>query len=147
MTPTQITLVRESWEDILPMADEAAGLLYARIFALDPSLEAMFKGDLREQGRKVMSMITVAVNSLTRLESIVPAVQALGRRHAGYGVEDRHYDVVETALVWTLAQGLGAGFTREVEDAWRTAYGALANTMKQAANHTEEHHAIESAAE
>lgn len=140
MTPTQITLVRESWQDILPMADEAAGLLYARLFALDPSLEAMFKGDLREQGRKVMSMITVAVNSLTRLESIVPAVQALGRRHAGYGVEDRHYDVVETALIWTLAQGLGAGFTREVEDAWRTAYGALANTMKQAANNSDEHH-------
>ena len=106
-------------------------MLYARIFALDPSLEAMFKADLREQGRKVMSMITVAVNSLTRLESIVPAVQALGRRHAGYGV----------------------GFTREMEDAWRTAYGALANTMKQAANNSdehhngrEEHHAIESAA-
>jgi hemoglobin-like flavoprotein len=146
MTPRQIVLVQESWKDVIPMADEAAGLLYARLFALDPSLEAMFKGDMREQGRKVMSMIAVAVNSLTRLESIVPAVQALGRRHAGYGVENRHYDVVESALLWTLEQGLGAGFTREVEDAWRTAYRVLANTMKQAANHREEHHAIASAA-
>jgi hemoglobin-like flavoprotein len=58
-------------------------------------------------------------------------VQALGRRHAGYGVEDRHYAVVESALLWTLKEGLGSEFTPEVEDAWRTAYGVLASTMKQ----------------
>jgi hemoglobin-like flavoprotein len=77
-------------------------------------------------------MISVAVNSLARLDSVVPAVQALGRRHAGYGVEDRHYAIVESALIWTLGQGLGDAFTKEVEDAWRTAYGVLASTMKQA---------------
>jgi hemoglobin-like flavoprotein len=146
MTPAQITLVQESWKRVVPMGEQAAGLLYARLFALDPSLEVLFKGDLREQGRKVMSMISVAVNSLTRLESIVPAVQALGRRHAGYGVEDRHYTTVEDALVWTLRQGLGAGFTKELEEAWRSAYGILASTMKQAANQREERHASESAA-
>lgn len=146
MTPKQIALVQESWNRVQPIADAAAELLYARLFALDPSLKVLFKGDMRGQGRKVMAMITVAVSSLTRLESIVPAVQALGRRHAGYGVEERHYTVVESALIWTLAQGLGAGFTREVEDAWRTAYGVLATTMKQAAGNREENHATESAA-
>jgi hemoglobin-like flavoprotein len=137
MTPKQIALVQDSWKRVVPMGDQAAGLLYARLFALDPSLEALFKGDMREQGRKVMSMISVAVNSLTRLESIVPAVQALGRRHARYGVEDRHYATVEDALVWTLRQGLGAGFTKEVEEAWRTAYGILATTMQQGSSQRE----------
>lgn len=147
MTPRQIALVQESWNKVQPLADAAAELLYARLFALDPSLEVLFKGDMREQGRKVMAMISVAVSSLSRLESIVPAVQALGRRHAGYGVEERHYAVVESALVWTLEQGLGAGFTREVEDAWRTAYGVLATTMKQGSKQArEESHATESAA-
>lgn len=146
MTPAQIALVQESWKRIVPMGDQAAGLLYARLFALDPSLEALFKGDLREQGRKVLSMISVAVNSLTRLESIVSAVQALGRRHAGYGVEDRHYATVEDALVWTLRQALGAGFTKEVEEAWRTAYGILATTMQQAANQREGRYADQPAA-
>jgi hemoglobin-like flavoprotein len=131
MTPKQIALVQHSWKQVLPVADAAAGLFYGRLFALDPSVRALFKGDMKEQGQKVMTMITFAVNSLTRLESIVPGVRALGRRHAGYGVEDRHYAVVESALLWTLKEGLGSEFTPEVEDAWRTAYGVLASTMKQ----------------
>jgi hemoglobin-like flavoprotein len=131
MTPKQIALVQDSWKQVLPVADSAAALFYSRLFTLDPSVRALFKGDMKEQGRKVMTMITFAVNSLTRLESIVPGVQALGRRHAGYGVEDRHYAVVESALIWTLKEGLGSVFTKEVEDAWRTAYGVLASTMKQ----------------
>ena len=102
-----------------------------RQIALEPSLKRLFKGDMQEQGRKVMSMISVAVSSLTRLESIVPAVQALGRRHAGYGVQPRHYATVGAALIWTLEQGLGKAFTKEVEDAWRAAYGVLAATMQQ----------------
>jgi hemoglobin-like flavoprotein len=131
MTPKQIALVQESWKHVEPIAGVAAELFYARLFALEPSLRALFKGDMSQQGRKLMSMISVAVGSLERLDELVPAVQALGRRHTGYGVEERHYTVVESALVWTLGQGLGARFTKEVEHAWRVAYGVLASRMKQ----------------
>ena len=141
MTPREIVLVQASWRQVQPLAEPAAAMFYARLFELDPSLTRLFKGDMKEQGRKVMAMIGVAVKALTRLESVVPAVQALGRRHAGYGVEERHYAVVEEALVWTLGQGLGTIFTNEVENAWRSAYGVLATTMKQAANRKEEIHA------
>jgi hemoglobin-like flavoprotein len=33
----------------------------------------------------------------------------------------------------TLAQGLGEAFTDEVREAWATAYGLLADTMRDAA--------------
>jgi hemoglobin-like flavoprotein len=130
VTPRQIALVQESWKRVQPIADKAAELFYMRLFSLEPSVRRLFKGDMVEQGRKLMSMISVAVNSLARLETIVPAVQALGRRHAGYGVKKHHYTVVEAALLWTLAQGLGEKFTREIEEAWRTAYRVLATTMQ-----------------
>jgi hemoglobin-like flavoprotein len=130
VTPRQIALVQESWKRVQPLADKAAELFYMRLFSLEPSVRRLFKGDMVEQGRKLMSMISVAVNSLARLETIVPAVQALGRRHAGYGVKKHHYTVVEAALLWTLAQGLGEKFTREIEEAWRTAYRVLATTMQ-----------------
>jgi hemoglobin-like flavoprotein len=78
-------------------------------------------------------MISVAVAGLTRLDTIVPAVQDLGRRHVGYGVKDKHYDTVATALVFTLEKGLGDAFTPEVKEAWVTTYGVLAKTMKDAA--------------
>jgi len=132
MTPKQIALVQASWKQVQPIADQAAALFYSRLFTLEPSVKRLFRGDMQEQGKKLMQMIGVAVNSLARLETIVPAVRALGRRHAGYGVEARHYSVVGAALIWTLAQGLGKDFTQEVEDAWRTAYRVLADTMQQA---------------
>ncbi len=133
MTPQQITLVKSSWQQVLPIKETAAELFYNQLFTLDPSLKALFKGDMKEQGKKLMTMITVAVNALDKLETIVPAVQDLGRRHAGYGVKDAHYDTVAGALLWTLGKGLGDGFTEEVKQAWVAAYTILASTMKQAA--------------
>jgi hemoglobin-like flavoprotein len=98
-----------------------------------PALRPFFKGDMAEQGRKLMSMIGVAVANLGKLDVIVPAVRDLGRRHVGYGVRQAHYDTVGTALVWTLEQGLGDDFTPETRQAWVEAYTILAGTMQQAA--------------
>ena len=133
MTPDEITKVRSSFAKVVPIKDAAAGLFYGRLFELDPSLKPLFKGDIKEQGAKLMAMIATAVAGLDRLDTIVPAVQALGRRHVGYGVRDTHYDTVAAALLWTLEQGLGAAFTPDVKAAWTSAYGVLAGTMKEAA--------------
>lgn len=133
MTPVQIELVQASWARVQPIAEPAAEMFYNRLFALDPSLKPLFRGDMKEQGRKLMQMIAFAVNGLKRLDALVPGVQALGRRHAGYGVRDEHYATVATALLWTLEQGLGNAFTPQVREAWAAAYGLLAGTMKDAA--------------
>ena len=133
MDPQQIKLVQDSFALISPFADLAAEMFYVKLFHLDPSLRSMFKGNMGEQKLKLMAMLTVAVNSLTRPAELLMAVQALGRRHATYGVEDRHYDSVGTALLWTLEQGLGQAFTPAVKAAWTAAYTLIATTMKEAA--------------
>ena len=133
MTPKQIELVQGSWKKVLPIADTAAEMFYARLFSMDPEVKPLFKGDMKAQGRKLMTMISTAVNGLARLDAIVPAVQDLGRRHVRYGVKERHYDTVGAALLWTLEQGLGDAFTPDVKAAWASAYGVLAATMKDAA--------------
>jgi hemoglobin-like flavoprotein len=108
-------------------------MFYGRLFELDPGLRALFTGDMVEQGRKLMTMLTLAVKGLDRLDELVPAAQALGARHVGYGVQDAHYDTVAAALIWTLERGLGPDFTPDVKAAWTTVYGLLATTMKAAA--------------
>jgi hemoglobin-like flavoprotein len=133
MTPENQALVRDSFAKIVPIAPQAAALFYDRLFVLDPALKPLFKGDMAEQGRKLMAMIGTAVANLRNLEAIVPAVQDLGRRHAGYGVQPAHYDTVGVALLWTLGQGLGDAFTPSVEAAWTEAYTTLATVMKDAA--------------
>ena len=133
MTPHQIVLVQTSWQQVIPIKEKAAELFYGKLFEIDPSLKSLFKSDMTEQGKKLMSMITVAVNGLSRLDTIVPAVQELGKRHAIYGVKDVDYATVGGALLWTLEQGLGSGFTPDVKQAWADAYGLLAATMQGAA--------------
>ena len=133
LTPEQVTLVRETWAQVMPIADKAAGLFYGKLFELDPALKPLFRGDMTEQGQKLTKMIGIAVDHLDKLEEIVPAVQDLGVRHLEYGVKNSHYDTVGEALLWTLGQGLGDAFTTEVMNAWTDVYTLLAGTMKDAA--------------
>ena len=130
MTPQQITLIQESWRTVLPISDTAAELFYSRLFALDPSLKPLFKGDMKMQGRKLMSMLGMVVSGLSSFDRLAPAVKELGRRHNGYGAQPAHYQTVAEALLWTLKQGLGDAFTEETEIAWATAYGKIATLMQ-----------------
>lgn len=133
MTPEQIVLVQNSFNKVVPIRERAAVLFYGRLFDLDPALKPLFTGDMKQQGLKLMAMIATAVGGLRNLEQIVPAVQALAKRHVGYGVQASHYATVGAALLWTLEQGLGPDFTPEVKEAWTACYGLLATTMQQAA--------------
>src|SRR5262245_42314717 len=99
VTNSQKVLVQESFAAVAPIADDAAALFYRRLFELDTSLQRMFKGDMTEQRRKLMQMLTAAVKGLDRLDQLVPVVEELGRRHVGYGVADEHYDTVGAALL------------------------------------------------
>jgi hemoglobin-like flavoprotein len=134
MTPNQIKLVQTSFAQVAPIAATAADLFYGRLFEIAPQVRAMFPDDLGEQKKKLMTMLGTAVAGLNHLETLVPAVQALGRRHAGYGVKAQHYASVGSALLWTLEKGLGEAFTPAVKDAWATTYIVLSTTMMNAAN-------------
>jgi hypothetical protein len=41
----------------------------------------MFRGNVIEQRKKLMQMLTAAVKRLDRIEQLVPVLQDLGRRH------------------------------------------------------------------
>lgn len=133
MTPEQKQLVQSTFAQVAPIAPKAAELFYGRLFELDPDLKPLFKGDMTEQGAKLMKTLGVAVASLNDLDSLVPVLQGLGRDHVAYGVQDAHYDTVGEALLWTLEQGLGDAFTPEAEEAWTEVYTLVAAVMKEAA--------------
>jgi len=134
MTPAQIVLVQQSFQQVLPIRGQAAALFYDRLFATDPSTRPLFGStDMEEQGQKLMATIGSVVAALDRPEIVVPAAQALAKRHVDYGVQDAHYDSVGAALLWTLEQGLGEAFTPETREAWAAAYALLSTTMRAAA--------------
>jgi hemoglobin-like flavoprotein len=133
MTPTQIKLVQQTWETVFPIREQAAALFYNRLFVLNPRVRPLFKGDIKVQGEKLMAMIDAGVRGLHSLDTLVPVVRDLGKRHAGYGVSSDHYGTVGAALLWTLEKGLADAFTPEVREAWTAVYGVLASTMQEGA--------------
>ena len=134
VTPHQVQLIRQTFALVEPRAEVMALVFYQRLFALDPSLRPLFRTNIDEQGQKLMQMLGVAVALLEQPFALEPCLEALGRRHAGYGVEDRHYDTVGEALLATLAECLGSAFTPEVLTAWAALYAIVANAMQRGAN-------------
>ncbi len=134
MTPQQADDVRRTWAMVAPIADQAAILFYDRLFEIAPETRPLFRRtDMAAQRATLMGTLALVVKGLDQLDRLVPAVENLGRRHAGYGVVAEHYGSVGAALLWTLERGLGPEFTPSVRDAWTTAYGILATVMQDAA--------------
>lgn len=134
MTPTQIQLVQSTWAKVVPIAGPAADIFYTHLFEMDPSLRELFPADMSEQKKKLVAMLGTAVNGLDNLETIMPAVQASGVRHAGYKVTAPMYDTVGAALLNTLEQGLGDAWNDDVKEAWTVTYTTLASVMIGAAD-------------
>ena len=137
MTPQQVKLVKKTWVMVVPIAENAAELFYDRLFELEPAYRELFKGDMNEQGKKLMKTINIAVEALDDVGPLVPTLKQMGADHAGYGVKPQDYNVVGATLLWTLEQGLGGDFTDEVKSAWGAVYDVLASMMKAGAEEAE----------
>jgi hemoglobin-like flavoprotein len=133
MTPDQVALVRSSFAQVVPIGEQAAALFYERLFELSPHARTLFRGDMTEQGRKLVAMLGTVVSLLDQPDVLVPAAQRLSERHVGYGVQATHYPLVGEALLGTLQTGLGDAFTADTRAAWTDAYVTLAGVMLAAA--------------
>jgi hemoglobin-like flavoprotein len=77
--------------------------------------------------------LSAVINSVDDLPSLIPTLETLGRNHIRYGVEDRHYETVGAALLWTLEQGLKEAWTPAAKSAWVEAYSTVSGVMRDAA--------------
>ena len=112
MTPDQVKAIQDSFKLVAPISEQAAALFYGRLFEIAPDVKPLFRGDITEQGRKLMATLGVVVNSLGNLEAILPAASALAKRHVDYGVKAQDYTPVGAALFgrWSRArQSVDAG--------------------------------------
>ena len=133
MQAQQIQLVRASFAAVRRTVEQPGALFYDNLFAADPALRHLFRGDIGHQGERLMTMIASALDLLDRPATLLPVLRQLGARHAGYGVKEGHYATVGGALIRTLEQGLGVSFTDAVRQAWVDLYGVISSTMIDAA--------------
>ena len=133
MTPREKQLIRESFVSIREVAGPLSLLFYGRLFAMEPGVRPLFQNDIAKQGMKLMEMLTAVVENIDQVEELTPVLQAMGQRHAGYGVLPAHYAMVEAALLWSLGQALGAALDAEGKAAWRKVIGVVSQKMQEGA--------------
>jgi hemoglobin-like flavoprotein len=133
MDPQQTYLVRKTFAEVQRSRHVAALVFYQRLFALDPSLRPMFRGDIEVQAQKLTDMLGMLIMMLDRADDLEAELRAMGARHKGYGVQDAHYDTVGRALLEMLAAVTGKQWTPDMEAAWTALYGTVESAMKTGA--------------
>lgn len=134
MTPFAISLVEETFAKIEPQSEAFARHFYDDLFASAPEVRPYFEGvDTEQQGKKLMAALSALVKGLNDLETTIPMVEELAKRHVAYGVQPHDYDKVGASLMRTLARALEEDFHQEAEMAWDETYSTMATVMKMAA--------------
>lgn len=118
MMQNEIQSIRASIGLLNGRTEEFAALFYERLFTIRPDLRRMFRGDMTAQGKKLMDAILVLNASLDRFPQLRPTLRHMGARHASYGVQPEHYQVVATALLDTFQNFAGPQFHRSLQEAW-----------------------------
>lgn len=138
MDDRKIALLETTFAEVRASQDAAAALFYERLFVNDPSLRLLFTAsDMAAQGRKLMAALSLAVNSLRKLDALVPVLEGLAVKHVTYGVERNHYETVGKALIETLSLSFGDRFTAEIRNVWTETYQLVAGVMMRAAYEAE----------
>jgi len=133
MNPDQTALLRESWSCVTRNPDQLTVRFYGHLFEIDEDTARLFAGvDMDAQRAKLMHALTLVVDAVDDTDRLLPALAALGKRHAAYGIETRHFDIVADALLWALSDVLGDKFTPHVRESWARAYRLIASVMLRA---------------
>jgi hemoglobin-like flavoprotein len=126
----EIGLIKKSWIDVRKIKPEILGdVFYTKLFYDNPELRKMFPQEMEEQNKKLIDMLNVIIERLENLNELKGEIIAVAKRHIDYGVKTEHYNMVGTALLWTLEKALGKDWTEELKTAWINCYNVLSATM------------------
>jgi class 3 adenylate cyclase/truncated hemoglobin YjbI len=130
--PDPILLVQSSFAHIAERAEEFGTRFYTNLFEAHPQFLPLFRNDMVAQTKMLMFILGSAVRGLNRMEEMVGGLRALGERHVDYGVKRADYNKLASVLIRTLREFLADEFTAELQHAWVTVYGIIAQTMIEA---------------
>jgi hemoglobin-like flavoprotein len=134
ITTAQVTLIKNSWKKLQKIDPLVIGdIFYSKLFLEAPPVQHLFTSPRKEQSNKLIATLAVVVSKLEQPGVITHAVQQLALRHVNYGVKPQHYELVGAVLLFTLQQGLGDDWNKDLAEAWSACYNMLANTMMNAA--------------
>eukprot|EP00122_Pirum_gemmata_P000403 Pgem_evm1s354 len=110
-------------------------VFYGSVFSLDPGCKVLFAGNMLNQGKALVGMLSVIVKQVRNLDTIQKKLTKLGERHIRYGVKPYMFFVVGRSFIEAFTAVLGDQFTLPMKDAWLEAYPILTGIMTKAMGH------------
>jgi len=102
---------------------------YDALFVRHPEVRPLFPADMAGQQHKLETALELVVQRLGDQDTLVPLLEDLGRRHAGYGVLPEHFEAVGHQLLETLEQLSGPTWSDALRRTWAHAYDRIAHVM------------------
>lgn len=130
--PVDLALVarlRSMYERIRGRDTQLARFFYARLFAVEPRMRALFRGDPHEQAQKLTAALDTVVRNFENPGTNAAMLSDLGKRHAAYGVLPEHYDLVIDLLVESMSELLKPDLDLQGLEEWRMALRLISNQM------------------
>ena len=128
-----VARLEQSFATLAGVGDEMTRVFYDTLFARVPAVRAMFPPDLAQQRQKLLATLAWVVANLKNRDSMLAAVDALGRRHRGYGATAAHYPIVASCLLSAMRTVGGDQFGDEAAADWEVAINLIGERMIAAA--------------
>ena len=125
--------VRETWAQAIVHREALANSFYTLLFQRAPQTQVLFKGDMQEQGVKLIDTLNFIIDHLDDTDQLLPAARDLAIRHVSYGVDPAHYDMVGACLIEAMGTILGPDFDEAAGAAWAETYTGLVGYMLEEA--------------
>jgi NAD(P)H-flavin reductase/hemoglobin-like flavoprotein len=125
-------LVKASFACIAAEPQQAMETMYARLFAANPELRALFPFAMTQTRAAFFAMLTRLVEGLDDLPVTEQALAALAADHRKYGVIAKHLQPFFGALVATAQDCAGPAWTTETGSAWQAAIDYFEAVMSAA---------------
>ncbi|OJY26797.1 MAG: hypothetical protein BGO98_07285 [Myxococcales bacterium 68-20] len=123
-------ILRESLETVLAMDDKFPRRFYEILFERHPQVSSLFvRSSAGAQQKMFAQKLCAIVDHVEDAEWMTRELERMRVAHDEYGVTAEMFPWVGDALLDTLREALGSGFTAEVEQSWRVAYARLTSTL------------------
>lgn len=126
-------LVKESFAHLMSEGPNAMEYFYARLFAADPDIRALFPMSMTAQRERMFAALARLVWSLDNQPGCTEILDQLGRHHRRFGVTERHYSTFVAALQDTAEHFIGSDWTPDIAAAWKGMLDFVSTSMSAAA--------------
>lgn len=130
MTPQQAEIVKKSFPKVLAGTLSATQTLYNKLFELAPDTKELFKNtSMERQSQMLISAIGRLVKSIDHWDTVKSDLEALAKRHAGYGLRPEHFVYFGHAFIHMLKNMYGNEWNSDLEESWKVVYQKISEVM------------------